>query len=123
MTGAILAAALSLMALVNPGDDAEDSRVNWCGDARVTGYLRSIGPFTYDGTPTWTPEPLAAASWDVKMGSMVDVHEIGTFRVADRGGGLGNGSPYTHIDIAVWSRAEAYALTGIRRVCIRRPRS
>lgn len=115
-----LAAALALATLIGP---TESVRANWCGDAKTTGYLRTDGPLTYDGTPTWTQEPIAAASWDVRMGSMVDVENIGTFRVADRGGGLGSGYPMPHIDIAVWTRSEAYALTGVRRICVRRPRT
>lgn len=94
----------------------------WCGEARVTGYLRTIGPFTYDGTPTYTSEPIAAASWDVKLGSLADIEQVGVFRIADRGSGLGNGDPYPWVDVAVWTLAEAHALTGIRRVCFRPPR-
>ena len=90
----------------------------WCGDARISGYLRTDGPYTYDGTPTWTSEPIAAASWDVKMGSLADIEGVGVFRIADRGM-LGNGTPMPWIDVAVWSRSEAYALTGVRRVCFR----
>lgn len=90
----------------------------WCGDTRVTGYLRTDGPYTYDGTPTWVDEPIAAASWDVKLGSMADVEGLGVFRIADRGM-LGNGVPMPWIDVAVWSRQEAYALTGVRRACFR----
>lgn len=94
---------------------------SWCGEARVTGYVRSeYGPATFDGTPIGTPEPIAAASWDVRLGSMVDIDGVGTYRIADRGM-LGNGSPRPWVDVAVWSRSEAYALTSIRRVCFRRP--
>lgn len=90
----------------------------WCGDARITGYLRTDGPYTYDGTPTWIDEPIAAASWDVQMGSLADIDGVGTFRIADRGM-LGNGNPMPWVDVATWSRSEAYALTGVRRVCFR----
>lgn len=93
----------------------------WCGETRITGYLRTnFSPWTYDGTPVYTPEPIAAASWDVKMGSLAEVEGLGTFRVADRGH-LGNGYPMPWLDIAVWTVAEAYALTGTRRVCFRPP--
>jgi len=92
----------------------------WCGDARLTGYLRTDGTHTYDGTPTWTSERIAAASWDVKLGSLADVEGVGTFRIADRGM-LGNGVPMPWVDVAVWHWTEAYALTGIRRVCFRPP--
>jgi 3D (Asp-Asp-Asp) domain-containing protein len=91
----------------------------WCGPAHVTGYVRSDGSsHTADGTHIMTDEPIAAASYDVVMGSLVDVEGVGTFTVRDRGH-LGNGNP-TWIDIAVWTRDEAYALTGTRNVCIRR---
>lgn len=94
----------------------------WCGDTRITGFVRSdYGPYTFDGTPIGTPEAIAAASWDVRMGSIADVPGLGSFRVADRGGGLGNGTPMPWLDIAVWSRAEAFQLTSVRRVCFRRP--
>lgn len=95
------------------------SAVPWCGEARITGYVRGTGnAATYDGTPIWTNEPIVAASWDVNMGAMVDIEGLGTFRVADRGH-LGYGSP-TWLDVAVWSHGEAYSLTGTRSVCIYR---
>lgn len=108
-------AALLLVETLSP------TEAPWCGDTKITGYVRTDGnAHTYDGTPIWTDEPIVAASWDVVMGSVVEIAEIGTFRVADRGR-LGNGTPMPWIDIAVWTRAEAYALTGVRRVCFRRP--
>lgn len=94
----------------------------WCGQVRITGYVRSeYGPYTYDGTPILTSEPIAAASWDVRLGAIAVIDGVGAFRIADRGGGLGNGSPLPWVDVAVWDRAEARAVTGIRRVCFRRP--
>jgi len=96
----------------------------WCGMATTTGYVRTdYGPHarTFDGTSILTPEPIAAASWDVALGAIAEIDGIGSFRIADRGGGLGNGSPRPWVDVAVWDRATAYALTGVRRVCFRRP--
>jgi len=93
----------------------------WCGPVRLTAYVRTeFSPWTYDGTPISTPEPIVAASWDVKMGSLADIDGLGTFRVADRGM-LGNGHPMPWVDVAVWDRATAYSLTGVRRVCFRPP--
>lgn len=95
---------------------------SWCGDATISGYVRSeYGPRTYDGTLIGTAEPIAAASWDVRIGAMADIDGYGTVRIADRGM-LGNGSPRPWVDVAVWSRPEAFALTGVRNVCFRRPR-
>lgn len=89
----------------------------WCGPTRVTGYVRSeFGPLTYDETPIWTDEPIVAASWDVRLGTTVEIEGLGTYRVADRGM-LGNGSPMPWVDVAVWTRAEAYAITGVRHAC------
>lgn len=91
----------------------------WCSDMRVTGYVRTDhGAHTYDGTPIWTSEPIAAASWDIPLGWYVTVEDVGTFRVADRGGGLGSSG---WVDIAVWTRSEAYTLTGVRGVCVYPP--
>jgi 3D (Asp-Asp-Asp) domain-containing protein len=88
-----------------------------CRTAQITGYIRGDGsPWTADGTSIWTDEAIAAASYDVPMGSRVSVEGLGSFRIADRG----RLSP-TWIDVAVWTRDEAYALTGVRRVCIAPP--
>jgi hypothetical protein len=93
----------------------------WCGDAKITGYVRTeFSLFTYDGTHILSGEPIVAASWDVVMGSLATIEGLGTFRVADRGR-LGNGTPMPWIDVAVWSRSEAYSLTGVRHVCFRKP--
>jgi hypothetical protein len=96
-------------------------RAPWCGQTRITGYVRTdFSGFTYDGTSIYTPEKIVAASWDVVMGTMATIEGLGTFRVADRGH-LGNGYPTPWLDVAVWSRAEAYELTGTRHACFRRP--
>lgn len=92
-----------------------------CGPIRVTGYSRhEFSPRTYDGGSVYVDEPIAAASWNVPLNSYVAIDGVGTFRIADRGM-LGNGSPLTWVDVATWSRAEAYALTGIYNACIYPP--
>jgi len=92
---------------------------SWCSEMRVTGYVRGAhSPYTFDGTSIYTDEPIAAASWDIPLQSMVAVFGAGTFRVADRGSGLGSAG---WVDVAVWSRDEAYALTSVRRVCVTPP--
>lgn len=97
------------------------SAAEWCGQTKITAYVRTeFSPWTFDGTSIYTDEPIVAASTDVKLGSIADIDGLGTFRVADRGR-LGNGTPHPWVDVAVWSRAEAYALTGYRRVCFRPP--
>lgn len=114
----VLALALALSSLA-PAHRAEGDA--YClHDVRLTAYVRTEhGRYTYDGTDITTPEPIAAASWDIPMGSVVVVPEFGAYRVADRGGGLGS---YRWIDIAVWSRAEAYAITSWPRfACIYPP--
>jgi hypothetical protein len=112
---ALLVATLIAFTTLGPAD------APWCGPTRLSGYVRSeYGPYTYDGTPTSTPEPIAAASWDVKLGSLAVIDGVGTFRIADRGM-LGNGQPLPWVDVAVYSRAEAYRLTSVRTVCFRRP--
>jgi 3D (Asp-Asp-Asp) domain-containing protein len=83
--------------------------------ARITGYVRGVGSaHTYDGTSIWTDEPIAAASWNIPMGSYVEVEGVGMYRVADRGM-LGSSG---WVDIAVYSHAEALALTEVRTVCV-----
>jgi 3D (Asp-Asp-Asp) domain-containing protein len=82
---------------------------------RITGYVRgAFSPWTYDGTSVWTTEPIAAASWNVPVDSIVQVQGLGQYRVADRGSKL----EQRHIDILVNSKAEAYSLTGWRPVCV-----
>lgn len=115
MTTAI-GAALLLTSLLSPAE------IPWCGPTRISGYVRTDGnAHTYDGTPIWTDEKIVAASWDVIIGSIAEIDGLGVYRVADRGM-LGNGVPHPWLDIAVWQRSEAYALTGMRRACFRKPR-
>ena len=112
MTALLLAGAL---ALLGPAE------APWCGPATITGYVRTeYGPRTFDGTSIFTAEPIAAASWDVRMGSLAEIAGLGVYRIADRGM-LGSGEPMPWVDVAVWSRSEALALTSVRRVCFRRP--
>lgn len=90
----------------------------WCQTARITGYLRTeFSPRTYDGSSIYTDEPIAAGSWNLPLGWHVRVEEVGTFRIADRGH-LGSSG---WVDIAVWTREEAYALTGWRHICVYPP--
>lgn len=85
-----------------------------CAVYTITGYVRTeFSDYTADGTPILTDEPIAASGYDLPFGAMVDVDGLGIFRIADRGL-LGP----RHLDIAVWSRAEAYAITGRYRACV-----
>lgn len=94
---------------------ATSAPANACFSSRITGYVRTeFSSHTADGTPIWTPEAIAAAGYAIPLGSYVSVEDLGTYRIADRGH-LG---PYD-IDIAVWTRAEAYAITRTAVVCIR----
>lgn len=103
--------------LVQPSVGLDQAPGGWCYLGLVTGYVRTEhGSHTYDGTPIWTDEPIAAAGWDIPINALVSVEDVGLFRVADRGL-LGNG----HIDVAVWTRSEAFAITGHRQVCVRLP--
>lgn len=89
-----------------------------CAVMRTTGYVRTeFSPWTADGTSIYTDEPIVAASWDIPLGSYVVIPDLGVFRVADRG--LLGSSGW--IDIAVWTRQEAYRLTGWRTVCVYLP--
>jgi 3D (Asp-Asp-Asp) domain-containing protein len=91
---------------------------DWCGTARITGYSRfDFSPRTADGTSIYTDEAIAAASYDIPLGSYVEVDGLGTYRIADRG----NFPTATWIDIATWSRQEAYQLTSVRRICVYQP--
>ena len=89
----------------------------WCYDGTTTGYVRTDhSSRTFDGTSIYTPEPIAAAGWDIPIDSTVDVEGLGSYRVADRGR-LGPG----HVDIAVWTRSEALEITGVRHICVTPP--
>ena len=90
-----------------------------CRQARITGYVRSdFSGRTYDGTSVYTSEPICAASFNIPLGSRIWIEGLeGTFRVADRGR-LGWSD---WVDVACWSRAEAYQLTGTRLICVYPP--
>ena len=91
-----------------------EPRPQQCWVAWTTGYVRTeFSAFTFDGTSIYTPEAIAAAGWNIPLGIYVEVDELGVFRIADRGM-LAPGQ----LDIAVWSRPEAYAITGYRRACL-----
>lgn len=106
---------LGLLLALLPPDGA--AATTTCGPHWTTGYVRSeYGPYTFDGTPISTDEPIAAAGWDIPIDSEVWVEGLGTYRVADRGH-LAPGQ----IDVAVWSRAEAYQATGLRQACVSPP--
>ena len=110
----LIALLLQLAPLLPPAAPVESMQA--CREARITGYVRTdpyMNPTTADGTSIFTDEPIVAASYDVPMDSMVWIEGLGEFRVADRG----MLSP-THIDVAVWSRDEAFAITSVRTVCI-----
>lgn len=88
---------------------------SYCTNFWVTGYVRGHGNnYTYDGTSVWSYEPIAAASWEVPIDAYVSVDGLGTYRIADRGGGL----YWRHIDILVDTVWEAYELTGSYYVCV-----
>lgn len=115
VVGAILAVQ-QVIPIFEPRPPVELTSWHCIENAKITGYNRvdpAMNATTADGTPITTPEPIAAASYNIPMGARVNVEGIGTFRVADRG----HLSP-THIDIAVWSNQEAYQITSRRTVCI-----
>lgn len=115
MARVLLAATLALLAAL-PTNEAPVARADLieCELYFITGYVRTeYSARTYDGTSVYTDEPIVAASWNLPIDTIVEIEELGRFRVADRGH-LGA----RHIDVAVWSRAEAFALTGYRQVCV-----
>ena len=106
-----------LLALL-PVDGTADAAA-WCQDAKISGYVKSeYGPRTYDGTSIWTDEPIVAASWNIPIDSMVTIEGLpSAYRVADRGM-LGSAG---WIDVPVDTRAQAYALTSVRTICVSPP--
>jgi 3D (Asp-Asp-Asp) domain-containing protein len=89
----------------------------YCYRGWVSGYVRTDhSGRTFDGTAITTREPIAAAGWDIPIDSVVEIADVGRFRVADRGR-LANGQ----VDLAVWTRSEAYRLTGTRDICVYPP--
>jgi 3D (Asp-Asp-Asp) domain-containing protein len=77
------------------------------GAYRITGYVRTeFSARTYDGTSIYTEEHIAAGSWNLPLNTRVRVEGLDfTYRIADRGA-----LEPKHLDIAVWSREEAYAI-------------
>lgn len=115
------ALTLAVTTLLATHPHPTDTHTPWCGQTRITGYVRTdFTGHTFDGTSIYTSERIVAASWDVVMGAIADIAGLGTFRVADRGSGLGYGTPMPWLDVAVWTREEALQLTGTRHVCFRR---
>jgi len=107
-----------LLLAVTPDVVISPATVGYCRSVWTTGYVRSeFSAHTYDGTSIYTDEPIAAASWDIPIGQHVVIKGLGRYRVADRGM-LGSDG---WIDVAVWSRSEAYAITGRREACIVSP--
>jgi 3D (Asp-Asp-Asp) domain-containing protein len=111
-----LTVVLLLLSLI-PSANRAEARAD-CRDMKLTGYVRTeFSARTFDGTSIYTEEPIVAASWDIPLGAYVEIDGLGVYRVADRGRLGSNG----WIDVAVWTRSEAYALTGWRQVCVRDP--
>jgi len=114
---AFLGAVVVLLVLIVAAlcDAREAGAQSACETYRITGYVRGAhSPWTADGTSVWTREPIATASYNVPLGAYVQVMGLGSYRVADRGGGL----EVRHIDILVDTVSEAYELTGYRTVCV-----
>jgi 3D (Asp-Asp-Asp) domain-containing protein len=111
-----LTVVLLLLSLI-PSANRAEARAD-CRDMKLTGYVRTeFSARTFDGTSIYTEEPIVAASWDIPLGAYVEIDGLGVYRVADRGRLGSNG----WIDVAVWTRSEAYALTGWRQVCVLDP--
>jgi 3D (Asp-Asp-Asp) domain-containing protein len=87
-----------------------------CERYTITAY--SIEDFpgrTYDGTPTrGNAGVIAAGSWNLPIGTIVEVEGVGVYRIADRGR-LGN----RHLDLLFQSTREALNFgRQTRMVCI-----
>lgn len=110
LTVVLLAFSVAMLATLPAFAEEEGA----CETYRITGYVRGAhSPWTKDGTSVWTRERIAAASYNVPMGTYVQVIGLGSYRVADRGNLSGR-----HIDILVDTASQAYALTGYRMVCV-----
>lgn len=122
--GAVAFAANPAGAISERADDArwDAARERWvntssawwdCEQYHITGYTRDCcSDRTADGTSIWTDEPIAAGSYNLPLGSWVNVDGLGSYRIADRG------LLYRrHIDIPVDTVDQARALTSEREVC------
>jgi 3D (Asp-Asp-Asp) domain-containing protein len=111
-------ASLALVVFQPPPPVPDSQHTISCRTAKITGYVRTeFSSRTYDGTSITTPEPIVAASWNIPIDSHVWIEGLGTYRVADRGH-LGYSD---WIDVAVWTRDEAYAITSWRTICVSSP--
>ena len=93
-------------------------RAEVCELYRTTGYVASEFPgLTADGTSTLGAlargEQIAAGSWNLPLGTYVEVDGYGIYRIADRGY-----LDARHVDLLVSTRAEAFEVTGYRQVCV-----
>ena len=115
-------AALSLALLGSiaaSGGEAQAQSMDGCPMYTVTAYSAEQYPGrTADGTSTWeairTGEAIAAGSWNLPLGTTVEVEKIGTYRIADRGH-----LESSHVDILTATTAEALQIgRQYRRVCV-----
>lgn len=90
-----------------------------CETYYITGYAASDFPgVTADGSTTTVQalsagDHIVAASYNLPFDTLITIEELPhVYRVADRGH-LGT----RHIDVLVWTRGEAFELTGYREVC------
>jgi hypothetical protein len=93
------ACALALGAATAPSAVHADA---WTATARVTYYV--YGQTMYDGNPVYVGA--AACSWDLPLGTVVSFSDGFTAICEDRGL-LGDGDPYTWVDLygAWWAPA------------------
>jgi hypothetical protein len=115
---ATCAARCCLLALVPAPGTAEATS---CYLARVTAYVKSeYGPYTADGTPIWTSEPIAASAPDLPFGTIVEIagcRHVSRWPIAGMLGAAGQ------IDVAVSTRpTQAYSHHGLcGTVCVTPP--
>lgn len=106
----ILTALVQLTPVVND--------IHSCEQYTITGYVRGHGnPYTANSVSVWTREWIAAGSYNLPFGTVVQVQfpsGPAEYRIEDRGGGLGS----RHIDILTDTVSEALSLTSTRTVCI-----
>lgn len=92
--------------------------IHSCEKYTITGYVRGHhSNFTANGTSVWTRDYVAAGSYNLPFGTIVQVQfpsGPGEYRIVDRGH-LNN----RHIDILVDTVGEALALTNTLTVCVK----